>query len=205
MSKEIPARANMDSNIQDSTSQYLTFHICQTLYLPARYAHPNLYYLAIPHCSSSVINCHSWSGASRRNLNKLKKATVTMRPHCLLILALVLLPLVAAAADRRGLITGGWEPIKNISDPHVKEIAEFAVSEYNKQAQGQNKLAFERVVRGDSQVVAGINYRLVISAKNKSVADPDVATPADYEGIVWEKAWEHFKQLMSFHRLSKPN
>ncbi|TQE07874.1 hypothetical protein C1H46_006523 [Malus baccata] len=77
--------------------------------------------------------------------------------------------------------------------------------EYNKQAKGQNKLAFERVVRGDMQMVAGMNYRLVISAKNKSVADPDVATPAEYEGIVWERTWLHFKQLTSFHRLSKPN
>ncbi|KAM1213993.1 hypothetical protein ACFX13_005415 [Malus domestica] len=125
-----------------------------------------------------------------------------MRPHCLLILALVLLPPVAAAADRRGLITGGWQPIKNMSDPHVKEIAEFAVSEYTKQAQGQNKLVFESVVRGDSQVVAGINYRLVISAKNESVVDP---AADDYEGIVWEKAWEHFRQLISFHQLSKTN
>ncbi|CAN6683029.1 unnamed protein product [Malus baccata var. baccata] len=102
-------------------------------------------------------------------------------------------------------ITGGWRPIENISDPHVKEIAEFAVSEYNKQAKGQNKLAFERVVRGDTQLVAGMNYRLVISAKNKSVADPDDATPAEYEGIVWERTWLHFKQLTSFHRLSNPN
>ncbi|XP_008342560.1 cysteine proteinase inhibitor 1-like [Malus domestica] len=125
-----------------------------------------------------------------------------MRPYCLLILAFVLLPLVAADVHPRG----GWQPIKNISDLHVKEIAEFAVLEYNKHAQGQNKLAFESVVQGDSQVVAGINYRLVISAKNESVVDPAVATPtSDYEGIVWEKAWEHFRQLISFHQLLKPN
>ncbi|KAM1154808.1 hypothetical protein ACFX19_037751 [Malus domestica] len=113
--------------------------------------------------------------------------------------------LVTETDNRRGRICGGWWPIENISDPHVKEIAEFAVSEYNEQAKGQNKLAFERVVRGDRQLVAGMNYRLVISAKNKSVADPDDATPAEYEGIVWERTWLHFKQLTSFHRLSNPN
>ncbi|XP_070677700.1 cysteine proteinase inhibitor 1-like isoform X1 [Malus domestica] len=113
--------------------------------------------------------------------------------------------LVTETDNRRGRICGGWWPIENISDPHVKEIAEFAVSEYNEQAKGQNKLAFERVVRGDRQLVAGMNYRLVISAKNKSVADPNDATPAEYEGIVWERTRLHFKQLTSFHRLSNPN
>ncbi|CAL0301102.1 unnamed protein product [Lupinus luteus] len=37
-------------------------------------------------------------------------------------------------------IIGGWTPIKNINDPHVKEIANFAVTEHNKQSRDKLKL-----------------------------------------------------------------
>ncbi|XP_021831675.1 cysteine proteinase inhibitor 1-like [Prunus avium] len=136
-------------------------------------------------------------------------STVTMRPHCLLALVALVLPLVAAAATgHRDALVGGYQPIKNISDPHVKEIAEFAVSEYNKQAQGKNKLVFQRVIRGETQVVAGINFRLVISAKNESseVSNPPTAAAAageNYVAGVWEKSWEHFRQLISFRKLAE--
>ncbi|KAL6207222.1 hypothetical protein ACLB2K_024466 [Fragaria x ananassa] len=72
-----------------------------------------------------------------------------MRPFCLLAILAVLLPLAAVG------LPGGWSPIKDINDPHVKEIAEFAVSEYNKES--GKKLELQRVVKGETQVVAGQN------------------------------------------------
>ncbi|CAB4275645.1 unnamed protein product [Prunus armeniaca] len=143
-----------------------------------------------------------------QEIQQRNKSTVTMRPHCLLALVALVLPLVAAASTgHREALVGGYQPIKNISDPHVKEIAEFAVSEYNKQAQGKNKLVFQSVIRGETQVVAGIKYRLVISAKNESsaVSNPTAAAAAgdNYEAVVWEKSWEHFRQLISFRKLAK--
>ncbi|KAM5588879.1 cysteine proteinase inhibitor 1-like [Rosa sericea] len=115
-----------------------------------------------------------------------------MRPFfCLLAILAVLLPLAAAA---RGGLAGGWRPIKDINDPHVKEIAEFAVSEYNKKS--GKKLEFQSVVKGETQVVAGENYRLVIAVKDNSAA-------AKYEGVVYEKIWEHTRELLSFDQVKK--
>ncbi|KAL6206685.1 hypothetical protein ACLB2K_023932 [Fragaria x ananassa] len=73
---------------------------------------------------------------------------------------------------------GAYRPIEDIHNPHVVEIAEFAVSELNKQF--QKKLAFQSVVRGEKQVVAGENYKLVITVKDES-------SSVNYECVVWEK------------------
>ncbi|CAL9015031.1 unnamed protein product, partial [Prunus brigantina] len=105
--------------------------------------------------------------------------------------------------SRQGTPIGGWQPIKNISDPKVKEVAEFAVSEYNKQAQGKSSdpnLVFDSVVRGELQVVHGLKYRLVLSAKNESsVSNPTTTATSDkYEAVVWDMFWQHLKKLISF-------
>lgn len=106
----------------------------------------------------------------------------------LLLLSLVvvfLLPLSASAAVR----VGGWSPISNVTDPHVVEIGEFAVSEYNKRS--ESGLKFETVVSGETQVVAGTNYRLKVAAN-------DGGASKNYEAMVWEKPWLKFRNLTSF-------
>ncbi|XP_070678095.1 cysteine proteinase inhibitor 1-like [Malus domestica] len=124
-----------------------------------------------------------------------------MRPQCLLLLVALILPLAAATSTVQ---IGGWKPIEDVSDPEVLEAAEFAVSEYNtKQAKAQNKLVFETVLRGETQLVAGTNYKLFISAKNESsVANPTrvigTAAANNYEVFVYDRAWEHHKELSSF-------
>nr|AJD79055.1 CPI-4 [Morus alba var. atropurpurea] len=110
-----------------------------------------------------------------------------MRPHFLLVILSVLV--VPLAAKRTGPLVGGWTPIKDLSDPHVKEIANFAVSEYNKQSKASLKL--KSIVKGETQVVAGTNYRLVLAVKNGATAER-------YEAVVWEKPWQHFRNLTSF-------
>ncbi|XP_022724248.1 cysteine proteinase inhibitor 5-like [Durio zibethinus] len=106
-----------------------------------------------------------------------------------LLLALLFLPLLFSDA-RKDALLGGWTPIENVKDPHVTEIAKFAVAEYNKQSKTSLKLL--KVIKGETQVVAGTNYRLVLKATDGS------ATKA-YEAVVWEKAWQNFRNLTSFN------
>ncbi|GMH26862.1 hypothetical protein Nepgr_028705 [Nepenthes gracilis] len=99
---------------------------------------------------------------------------------------------VSAPVDsRQDALVGSYRPIRNLKDPHIIEIAEFAVSEHNKQAAA--KLVFVKVVKGESQVVAGVNFRLVIEAKDGDALE-------DYEAVVYERPWEKYKSLTSFKK-----
>ncbi|KFK41155.1 hypothetical protein AALP_AA2G092800 [Arabis alpina] len=103
----------------------------------------------------------------------------------LLLLSVFLLSLYASSAAR----VGGWSPITDVKDPHVVQIGEFAVSEYDKRS--KSGLKFETVVRGETQVVAGTNYRLRVTAN-------DGGESKNYEAIVWEKPWLKSMNLTSF-------
>ncbi|KAE8689669.1 Cysteine proteinase inhibitor 1 [Hibiscus syriacus] len=105
------------------------------------------------------------------------------------LLSLVFLPLIFSDA-RESNLPGGWSPIENITDPHVTEIAKFAVSEYNKQSKASLELV--KVVKGESQVVSGMNYRLVLKAKNGTAVKT-------YQAVVWEKEWQNYRSLTSFN------
>ncbi|KAG6641870.1 cysteine proteinase inhibitor 5 [Carya illinoinensis] len=118
-----------------------------------------------------------------------ENSTVTMKAQFFYLVTFLFLPIFSTAAGPRGPLVGGWQPIKNVKDPHVKEIGEFAVSEYNKASSAS--LKFQNVVKGETQVVSGTNYRLVVVAKDGGVTK-------NYQAIVWEKPWENFKKLTSF-------
>ncbi|MBA0786568.1 hypothetical protein Gotri_026545 [Gossypium trilobum] len=109
---------------------------------------------------------------------------------CFLILSLSIcfLSLIFSNA-RKDALAGGWKPIKNIKNPHVIKIAKFAVDQYNKQSKVSLKL--DEVVKGETQVVSGINYKLNLKAKDGSAVNT-------YEAVVWEKLWLHFRNLTSF-------
>ncbi|KAI3740451.1 hypothetical protein L2E82_30880 [Cichorium intybus] len=92
-------------------------------------------------------------------------------------------------ALRGGPVTGGWSPIRNVTEPGVVDIGKFAVDEHNKNDHAS--LKFKKVVKGESQVVAGMNYKLTITAADDSVENKYVA-------VVWDKPWEKFRQLVSF-------
>ncbi|KAF4399502.1 hypothetical protein G4B88_022585 [Cannabis sativa] len=112
-----------------------------------------------------------------------------MRSYTIFFLLGLLVPLVVSTGRHTtGALTGAWSPIEDLKDPHVKEIAEYAVSKYNKQSKSDLKLS--SVVKGESQVVAGTNYKLVLAVKN--------GPAKKYEAIVWEKPWQHFRNLTSF-------
>ncbi|KAE9594747.1 putative Cystatin domain-containing protein [Lupinus albus] len=109
-----------------------------------------------------------------------------MRTHCYIVLSLLFLYLFAMVAAAR---IGGWTAIKNLNDPHVKEIADFAVTEHNKQS--GNKLKLKSVIKGETQVVSGTNYRLLLTANDGSAVKK-------YEAVVYEKLWLHYRNLTSF-------
>ncbi|XP_013695374.2 LOW QUALITY PROTEIN: cysteine proteinase inhibitor 5 [Brassica napus] len=109
----------------------------------------------------------------------------------ILLLSLVLLPLYASASPR----VGGWRPLSDVNDPHVVEIGRFSVSEYNMQS--KSGLKFVAVVSGETQVVAGMNYRLIV-AVNDGVKIAGAGASKNYEAIVWERAWLKSMNLTSF-------
>lgn len=96
------------------------------------------------------------------------KSTVTMRlkPSLLLFNKV---SFAVVGGQTRTICCGGWHPIKNIRDSHVREIGEFAVSKFNEKTKAT--LKFERVVDGESQVVAGKNYRLIVAEKDGGVSN----------------------------------
>ncbi|CAK8564449.1 unnamed protein product [Lathyrus sativus] len=106
-------------------------------------------------------------------------------------LILLILLLIASASSRKlpSPSVGGYTPIEDINDPHVIEIANFAVNQYDKQSGA--KLKLNKVIKGESQVVAGTNYHLTLSAGEGSVSKI-------YEAVVYEKLWLHFRNLTSF-------
>ncbi|KAL0692847.1 hypothetical protein Bca4012_060027 [Brassica carinata] len=105
----------------------------------------------------------------------------------LLLPSLLLLPLYASAVA----LVGGWSPISDVKDPHVIEMGVFAVSEYDKQS--KSGLKFVTVVSGEFQVVAGTNYRLIVTV------DGGVGIASKkYEATVWEQSWLKEMNLTSF-------
>ncbi|KAK4353744.1 hypothetical protein RND71_025938 [Anisodus tanguticus] len=99
----------------------------------------------------------------------------------------------AAIGGGKGGLLGGWSPITDTHDRQVVEIGKFAVDQHNKEA--KSNLVFKRVVKGETQVVAGTNYRLVIAAKDGSHSS------SKYLAIVWDKPWENYRNLTSFKKL----
>ncbi|KAK9084682.1 hypothetical protein Sjap_025093 [Stephania japonica] len=87
------------------------------------------------------------------------------------------------------IVPGGWQPIDVQNDAHAVELAQYAVNEHNKQA--HTNLKFESVIKGESQVVAGANYRLIIAAKDEILV-------RQYQAVVYEREWENYRELKSF-------
>jgi hypothetical protein len=88
------------------------------------------------------------------------------------------------------VIPGDYSPIKNLNDPHVIEIANFAVTEYGKQQRIKNP-KLDKIIKGESQADDGTNYRLILTVIIESVSYPNQA-------IVHENPSKSFKKLISF-------
>ncbi|CAJ1941465.1 unnamed protein product [Sphenostylis stenocarpa] len=86
----------------------------------------------------------------------------------------------------------GWNPIKNVDKPHVREIANFAIREFDRKS-GQS-LRFIQVIVGETKTVkGGTAYRLVVNATT------DTPILNYYQTVVLENMKpKHFLKLVSF-------
>ncbi|CAN6306139.1 unnamed protein product [Urochloa humidicola] len=129
------------------------------------------------------------------------------RPLLLLILvalaatAFVAVPARAALGGggrgrRTGPLVGGWSAIQNVSDPHIQELGGWALGQAKEKrlAGAGPGLRFRRVVRGEQQVVAGMNYRLYVDAADAG------GRPAPYVAVVFEQVWTSTRELTSFDK-----
>ncbi|KAK8501476.1 hypothetical protein V6N13_096963 [Hibiscus sabdariffa] len=108
-----------------------------------------------------------------------------------LLLSLIFLPLIISVTEVSAV--GGWKPIKDINDPHVVEIAEFAVDEYNKK--GNTGLKLVTVMRGETQVISGTNYLLILKTTNGTATKT-------YQAVVWEDALKNKKLFRFINRVA---
>ncbi|KAH0670244.1 hypothetical protein KY289_024737 [Solanum tuberosum] len=108
----------------------------------------------------------------------------------------------AALGGGRGGLLSGWSFITDTNDSKVVEIGKFAVDQYNEESKSEfkSKLVFKRVVKGETQVVAGTTYRLVISATDGGRRS---RSGNKYLAEVWDKPWENFRNLTSFKKIIK--
>ncbi|KAK9051784.1 hypothetical protein SSX86_028412 [Deinandra increscens subsp. villosa] len=84
---------------------------------------------------------------------------------------------------------GNWLEIVSLEDPVVIEIGQFAVDEYNKDT--NSTLMFKRVVKGDTQIVGGMNWRLTIEVE-------DVQVVKDCEALVYQQPLQNVTKLIDF-------
>ncbi|CAL1410048.1 unnamed protein product [Linum trigynum] len=93
---------------------------------------------------------------------------------------------------------GSWQPIKNLNDENVKEIAGFAVQAYDEQASGRRPpLKLLKVESGQFEGVAGgKDYLLTLTA----VVPREGSRVNLYETIVYENVGNQ-KKLLSFKKL----
>lgn len=129
-----------------------------------------------------------------------KQEKMETQSHVLILLLFIsslvsTLAIAPSPSPRIGAeLVGGYQPIKDVKDPRVQEVAKFAVTEHNRQA--KTNLMFDSVIKGEYQVVAGINYRLVIAAKNGMAVN-------NYSAEVYDKIYEGSIKLVSFKPLLK--
>ncbi|KAL2932271.1 Cysteine proteinase inhibitor 5 [Bienertia sinuspersici] len=105
--------------------------------------------------------------------------------HIIVILSLISVLSVAYAIGRDGGVIKGYQPIKDLNDPYVQGIVKFAVDTYNEDG---NHIKLVKIDKGESQVVAGTNYRFTISANDTK----------HYLTIVYDRPWDHYRALTAF-------
>ncbi|KAK3137367.1 hypothetical protein QOZ80_5BG0451370 [Eleusine coracana subsp. coracana] len=128
------------------------------------------------------------------------------RALLLLLLSLAAVALtIPGAADAAGLggrgrgrghLVGGWGPIPDVADAHIQELGGWALGQAKQDRLASDGLRFRRVVRGEQQVVSGMNYRLVVDAADLK------GQSAPYVAVVYEQSWTNTRKLTSFKPVS---
>jgi hypothetical protein len=127
----------------------------------------------------------------------------SMMKKAILMLSIIMsLVLLLQSSSSSSLATertmvGAPKNIPNSNSVEIRELANFAVSQYNSGKNVVHKLSFSKVVSAREQVVAGTMYYLRIVVLESS-------TPKLYDCKIWVKPWENFKQLESFVPVVSP-
>ncbi|KAK1381883.1 Cysteine proteinase inhibitor [Heracleum sosnowskyi] len=109
----------------------------------------------------------------------------------LVLISIFISPLFSSAeTTHTKILLGGYVPINDTTTPEIQAIAKFAVSEHNNES--KTHVTYMKIVKGEKQVVAGINYRLIIEAKDRN------EMIQHYEAIVYVKAGTDSRKLVSF-------
>ncbi|KAL0222464.1 hypothetical protein RCL1_002318 [Eukaryota sp. TZLM3-RCL] len=75
---------------------------------------------------------------------------------------------------------GGYHP-RDVNDPDVLEAASFAVSILNSHSNSMHPHSLKKVVEASSQVVAGVNFKIVLeTSRGNSVERHEVVV---YKGL----------------------
>ena len=116
-----------------------------------------------------------------------------MAPYSKLPLLFVLAAAVCAAATIPAAEAQDppFQAVPDVNSKHVQELGEWAVAEHVKQA--NDGLKFLKVADGQFQVVAGLNYVLVIDAWN----DAD-STEGNHTAEVYLQDSTNTRKLVSF-------
>lgn len=121
-----------------------------------------------------------------------------MGSYYLLAVLALLFPLLAVAdvGSSGGLV---WKPVTNVRDPHVIEVAQFAVSQHNKEF--AENLSFEKVIKGveyEEPESGIVTFRLEITVKS------DVKSFAVATSVTDNASTKH-KKLGSFTKIGHDN
>lgn len=92
-------------------------------------------------------------------------------------------------------MTGGFSK-QNSSDPKFKEVASKALAKLDQGRQCRRYV--EEVLEAETQVVAGISYRLKAQLCSNPECNDEKTVVCDVCTMsVWEKQWEHFLEITS--------
>ncbi|KAF7120597.1 hypothetical protein RHSIM_Rhsim13G0144600 [Rhododendron simsii] len=124
----------------------------------------------------------------------LKSLSILLFLTLLVQISFVLSDVSAVVGGQKAVGYGEWKPIKDLNATRVQDIALFAIAEHNKEAKAN--LVLQSVDEGETQErVAGLNYRLLLTAKDGGVR------PGRYLTVVFVKPWWNYRKLTSFIKL----
>ncbi|KAH6925370.1 hypothetical protein HPB50_004017 [Hyalomma asiaticum] len=104
-------------------------------------------------------------------------------------------------------IPGGWTTQQSSSNPKFRELAHFAVAQRTDGLQNYETVL--ELTKVETQVVAGVNYRLTFTtaATDCKIGEVDYSSercPANNNqvkatctAVVYERSWENFRSLTS--------
>ncbi|KAL3366983.1 hypothetical protein AABB24_011614, partial [Solanum stoloniferum] len=85
---------------------------------------------------------------------------------------------------------GGITDVPFPNNPEFRDLARFAVQDYNKKEKAH--LEFVEILNVKEQVVAGMMYYITL------VVTDDAGKTKIYEAKIWVKEWENFKKVIEF-------